>query len=74
MYLCTTFIPGAHRCQKRVSDPLEVELQVSVSHNAGAANQTQVLWKTHLSSLSILLFETQTLTEPEAHELTRLVG
>ena len=31
--------------QKRVLDPLELELQMVVSHHVGARNQTQVLCK-----------------------------
>lgn len=31
VYLGTIYVPGAYRSQKRVSDPLEMELQVVVS-------------------------------------------
>lgn len=31
-------IPGAHRSQKRVSDPLELEFQEAVSRQVGARN------------------------------------
>lgn len=41
----TTFKLGASRSQKRVSDPLELELDRVVSRCVGAANQTQVLWR-----------------------------
>lgn len=41
----TTFKLGASRGQKRVSDPLELELDRVVSRCVGAANQTQVLWR-----------------------------
>ena len=36
--------------QKRVSDPLKLELQVVVSHLVGAGNQTQVLYKSNKCS------------------------
>ena len=39
MYVYTMCMPGAHTGQKRVSDPLELELQMSMSHHAGAENQ-----------------------------------
>ena len=32
VYLCTVYMPGAFRGQKRASDPLELELTVVVSH------------------------------------------
>lgn len=36
--LCTTDVPGAHEVQKRASYPLELELQIGVSHYVGAGN------------------------------------
>ena len=36
-------VPGAHRGQKRASDPLELELQMVVSHQVGSRNGTWVL-------------------------------
>lgn len=38
MVLClgTKYMPGVHGDQKIVSDPLEVELQMIVSHHMGA--------------------------------------
>lgn len=32
---CTPCIPGAHEGQKRVTEPLELELQTAVSHHMG---------------------------------------
>jgi hypothetical protein len=44
-------MPGGLRGQEEKSlDPLELELQVAVSHYAGAQNQTQVLCKSIKSS------------------------
>jgi hypothetical protein len=40
MYIC---VPGAHRGQKLALDPLEQELQIVMSYQVGAGNQTQVL-------------------------------
>lgn len=40
----TTCIPVTLRCQKGVSDTLELELQKVVSHQVGAASLIQVLW------------------------------
>ena len=33
-------VPGAHRGQKRASDPLELELWMVISNDVGAGNQT----------------------------------
>lgn len=41
--LCTTYVPGMHGDQKSIS-PLEMELQMVVSHGVCAENQTPVLW------------------------------
>lgn len=42
--MCAMCVPGACRGQKRVSDPLELELQMVVSHNAGAGNRPWNFW------------------------------
>ena len=49
MFVCvycklTACVPGIHESHRRVSDPLELKLQV-MSHSMGAGNQTQVLCK-----------------------------
>ena len=36
VYLCTTYIPGAFRDQKMLTDALELELQTVVSCHVGA--------------------------------------
>lgn len=36
---------NAHRYQKRVFGPLELELQLVVSHHVGAGNQTMARWE-----------------------------
>jgi hypothetical protein len=46
----TMHMPDAHRVQKRALDPLELKLQMVVSHNVGAGNQTPVLCKIHSCS------------------------
>lgn len=43
IHLCTIYMPGIHRGQKRVSDPQEHELQTVISLCVGARNQTWVL-------------------------------
>jgi hypothetical protein len=43
-FACTTCLPGAFRSQKRVSDLLELELQMVVSPYVGAWN-FWILWK-----------------------------
>ena len=45
MYVRTMCVPGTHRAQKNVLDPLEVELQMVLSHYVGVGNQTWVLCK-----------------------------
>lgn len=42
MYVCATCLPSAHEGQKRVSDPLRLELQTVVRHQVGARNQNHV--------------------------------
>ena len=39
MCMCTMCVSVAGRGQKRVSDPLELELQMVVSHHVGAENK-----------------------------------
>jgi hypothetical protein len=34
MYVCASYVSGALGNQRRASDPLELELQVMVSHHA----------------------------------------
>lgn len=46
----TTWMHHAHRAQKKVLDPLELELWVLVSHYVGAGNRVQVLCKSNKSS------------------------
>lgn len=41
--LCAMCVPGTYKCQKRAPDPLELELQIVVSHQVGAGDKTQVL-------------------------------
>lgn len=40
VFMCTMYVPGAQRGQRRVWDPLELELAMVVSRNVGAKNQT----------------------------------
>jgi hypothetical protein len=55
VYLCTACVQCPWR-PKRVSEPLELELQVVVSCHGGAGNWTRVLWRTsQLFSAAILL-------------------
>lgn len=54
IYLCTTCMPTACTTtggQQRVLDPLELELQMVVSHCVGTGNQAQVLCKNKCSRL-----------------------
>ena len=43
MCLGIRFTPSASGVQKRASDPLELKLQMVVSHHVGARDRTQVL-------------------------------
>jgi hypothetical protein len=43
--LCTMCVLSFHGGQKRVSNPLELQLQMAVNHRAGAENQTYVHYK-----------------------------
>lgn len=41
----TTWVTGAQRGQKRMSDLLELKLQIVMSHHMGARKQSRVLWE-----------------------------
>lgn len=41
-YMCTVFVPCAHRVWERV-DPLDLELWLAGSHHVGAGNQIESL-------------------------------
>lgn len=44
MYVCVLHaMPGSYGGQKRISDPLELELQVTVSHCVGAGRVASAL-------------------------------
>lgn len=43
--ICTTYVCGALRGQRRESDSLEPELSITERHYVGAGNQTRVLYK-----------------------------
>lgn len=43
--MCVMCMPGAHGDQKKVLGPLELELQVFVSHHVDAGNLTQVMYQ-----------------------------
>lgn len=45
--LCTVCVTDAKGDQKRVVDPLEVELQIAVCHTVGARNRTLVLCRSN---------------------------
>lgn len=45
MYIC---VSGALGCQKSKTDPLELELQMLVSHHVDSGNETWVLRKEQL--------------------------
>ena len=47
--LCTTRVPNAFRGQKRVLEPLELELQMAVSYNVSAPGTQRVLLPTEPS-------------------------
>lgn len=38
MHVCTLYVSGAHGDQKRVLDPLELELETVMRHHVGAGN------------------------------------
>lgn len=48
--LYTMYVPGIHRDQKKMQDPLELELQVIMGHLVGAENWREVLWKKNQGS------------------------
>lgn len=58
LHICmyTTSIPGTYGGHKRVSHPLEMELQLIVSHYVEDGNGTQVLWTTKHLSIPVRLF------------------
>lgn len=43
--MCTTFVSGAHRGQKKASDSLKLGLWIIVSHHVSAEHRTQFLCK-----------------------------
>jgi hypothetical protein len=43
--LCTICLPGAYGGRRKITGPLDLELQEFSSHHVGARNQTHVLWK-----------------------------
>lgn len=45
VWMCTTYVSGAHGGQKGEPEPLEQELQKFISHHVGAGNWTQTLCK-----------------------------
>lgn len=48
VYMYTTFMSGAHIRQKRVSNPLELELWMVINHPVGSKYQTQALCKSNM--------------------------
>jgi hypothetical protein len=44
-WLCTLWVPGALKGQKRASYPMGLALQTLVGHYVGAGNQTWIFWK-----------------------------
>ena len=53
--LCAPHLCSTRRGQKRTSEPLELELQMVVTHPVGAGKQTQVLQKSSKCSPSLQL-------------------
>jgi hypothetical protein len=54
VYMCTMCLPNACRGQKRESDPLELELEMVVSHHVSAGPRSSVRALHHrASSLSL---------------------
>lgn len=43
--MCTTYVSCACGCQKKVSGPLELKLQMEASHPKAAGNPIQLPWK-----------------------------
>ena len=50
MHICICTVCVTCEGQKRVLDPLELELQMVMNQHVGARNQTQVLIRTNKSS------------------------
>lgn len=50
VYMCTTYVSSTLRGQKRVLDPLKMELHIAVSHHLGSGNQTFVFCKSNTCS------------------------
>lgn len=50
--LCTLCVPSALRGQEKVSDPLELELEVVVSCQLGGGIRTRILRSSRYSSLT----------------------
>lgn len=47
--MCTTYVLGGCRGQKRSSDTLELELRVVVNHHVGSGVPTRILCKNNTS-------------------------
>lgn len=45
MRICALYACSACPGQKRVLDPLELEIVMDVSHHMGTGNWTQIFWK-----------------------------
>lgn len=45
VWLCTMYVFGVQGDQKKVLNPVELDLQVVVSHHVGSGTQTWVLCK-----------------------------
>lgn len=45
MCLCITYRPGACGVRKRLTDPLELDLQMVLSHHVGTRDKIQVICK-----------------------------
>lgn len=46
--MCTTFLPGTRGGQERASDPLELVLEMTISHHEGSRKETPVLQKNNM--------------------------
>jgi hypothetical protein len=44
--MCTMCVPGAYRSQKRGSDPMDLELQMVLSHHKGTEKKNEVSGRT----------------------------
>jgi hypothetical protein len=67
--MCTSCMPAAHRCQKRASDLLELELLKAVSHNVSAKKSTGVLCKNNQCFVCLGFFVCFWMSEPSLHHL-----